>query len=110
MSKKTINTNDFNKVKERMSPKKPVTDINFEKERDRKQHDYKNAKQSQLQSAFDQPREYPTRPAEDTGPAASPVKGKYETQNRKLQNLTSNIHGLQGADANKFYHQAQNKG
>jgi hypothetical protein len=41
---------------------------------------------------------------------ASPAKGRYETQNKKLQNLTSNIHGLQGVDANKFFHQPQNKG
>ena len=41
---------------------------------------------------------------------ASPVKGRYETQNKKLQNLSSNIHGLQGNNANKFYHQPQNKG
>ncbi len=40
----------------------------------------------------------------------SPVKGRYETQNKKLQNLSSNIHGLQGQDANKFYHQPHNKG
>jgi hypothetical protein len=38
MSKKTFNTNDFNRVEVKTSPRKPVTDINFEKERDRKPH------------------------------------------------------------------------
>jgi hypothetical protein len=108
MSKRQINTNDFNKVPEKMTPKKPITDINYEREREKRVHDPKTAKQSQLVSAFDKPREY-TKPQVDNAPVASPVKGRYETQNKKLQNLTSNIHGLPN-DANKFYHQPQNKG
>lgn len=108
MSKKQINTNDFNKVPEKMTPKKPITDINYEREREKRVHDPKTAKQSQLVSAFDKPREYP-KPQEDNVPVASPVKGRNETQKQKLQNLTSNIHGLAN-DANKFYHQPQNKG
>ena len=33
MNKKQLNTNDFNKQKERISPRKPVTDINFQRDR-----------------------------------------------------------------------------
>ena len=44
MSKKVINTNDFNKISEKMTPKKPVTDINYQKERNKKPHEYKGAK------------------------------------------------------------------
>ena len=40
----------------------------------------------------------------------SPVKGKNPTQNKKLENLTSNITSLAGANANKFYHNIENKG
>ena len=37
-----------------MSPKKQITDINFEKERgEKKEHNPKTAKQCQLVSAFD---------------------------------------------------------
>ena len=39
-----------------------------------------------------------------------PVKGKNATQSQKLQNLSSNIHGLQGVTANKFYQMPQSKG
>lgn len=85
------------------SPRKPVTDINFEKERDRKPHEYKNAKQSQLSSAFDVPRDVPQRKAAEEGPQSSPVKGRNPTQHAKLSNLTSNISGM-GTDPNTFYH------
>lgn len=78
MTKKQINTNDFNKIPEKSNGKKPVTDINYERERVKRDHDPKTAKQSQLVSAFDEPREY-VRKQEDNAPVASPVKGKYET-------------------------------
>jgi hypothetical protein len=58
MSKKQLNTNDFNKIPEKMTPKKPVTDINYEREREKRVHDPKTAKQSMLVSAFDKPRDY----------------------------------------------------
>jgi len=44
MSKKVFNTNDFNKVPERMQPKKPITDINFDRDRETRNHDPKTAK------------------------------------------------------------------
>lgn len=83
MMKKTINTNDFNKVEEKMTPKKPITDINYSKDRNKKPLDYKNAKQSQLTSAFDVPREAPPKEGA-IDPASSPVKARYPTQNKKL--------------------------
>ena len=62
-----------------------------------------------MTSAFDEPREVPQQQAEE-GPASSPVKARYPTQSAKLSNLSSNIHGLQGADANQFYHKKENSG
>jgi len=92
-----------------MTSKKPITDINFQKDRsEKKDHDPRTAKQSQLVSAFDEPRSYP-RQEPDNAPISSPVKGRTQNQSKKLQNLTSNISGL-GNDPNKFYHQTQNKG
>ena len=94
-----------------MTPSKPITDINFEKERQKRDHDPRTAKQSQLSSAFDKPRLAPPMEQQNENfAAASPAKGGYKTQNRKLQNLTSNIHGLQGGDANQYFHRDQNKG
>jgi hypothetical protein len=63
-----------------------------------------------LTSAFDEPRNFAPKPREEEKPVASPVKGKNPTQSKKLQNLTSNISGLQGGDANQFYHKQQNTG
>ena len=72
-------------------------------------HDPRNAKQALLTSDLDQPRSYAPKAAYDE-PTASPVKGRYETQTKKLQNLTSNINNLHGANANAYYHAEQNKG
>lgn len=38
------------------------------------------------------------------------MKGKYETQTKKLQNLSSNVSTLPGQNANQFYNKEQNKG
>lgn len=51
-----------------------------------------------LRSAFDE-RDYVAPPKEED-PMASPVKGRYPTQSKKLQNLSSNINTLQGHNAN----------
>jgi len=48
---------------------------------------------------------YAAPPREEDGPAYSPVKGKRETQNAKLTNLSSQVK-LGGADPNDFYHKA----
>jgi len=53
MSKKTINTNDILKQREKADGAKPVTDINYERERNKKPHNVRTAKQSMLTSAFD---------------------------------------------------------
>jgi hypothetical protein len=58
MSKKTFNTNDMLKQRDNNSPRKAVTDINYEKEKNKKPHNVTTAKQSMLTSAFDQPRTY----------------------------------------------------
>lgn len=44
ITKKEINTNDLIKVPEKRDPKKPITDINFEKERQKRDHDPRTAK------------------------------------------------------------------
>lgn len=109
MNKKeqNMNFNDMQSHKVKTDPKKPKTDINVNV-KDKKEHVYSNAKQSQLASAFDAERDfvpsYP-QPVEQ----ASPVKSSKETQKKKLQNLTTNTN-LPGYDANKFYHQSQNTG
>jgi len=101
-----LNTNDFSAQQDKRNPAKPITDINYDKEREKRDHDYKTAKQSQLSSEFDKSKGYQAPEKEELGPAASPVKGQYATQNKKLQFLTSNISNLQGCDANQFYHKS----
>ena len=78
MTKKQVNTNDFNKVSEKRTGQKPITDINYEKERVKRVHNPNTAKQSNLVSAFDVPRDHVPPPKEDEY-TASPVKGKYKT-------------------------------
>ena len=109
VSKKKYDFNELNKQPEKTDPVKPVTDINYERER-RQPLNVQSAKQDQLRSNFDEGRVYPKRQQEDEGPVASPVKGKYETQNRKLNNLTSQIGTLNGANANQYYHKNMNTG
>lgn len=84
------------------------TDINHFDRKDNKPHEYRDAKQSQLRSAFDEGREY-TKPAAAENYQPSPVKASYPTQNRKLQNLTTSTN-LPGSDANTFYNKSSNKG
>lgn len=67
---------------------RPKTDINHYDRKDTNKHEYKNAKQGMLRSAMDEGREYAV-PQKVEEHMPSPVKGKNQTQNRKLQNLTT---------------------
>ena len=108
ITKHDINTNDFQAQKIKTDGARPKTDINHFDRKNDKKHDYRDAKQSNLRSAFDEGREY-TRAAPQEDYKPSPVKGSNANQSKKLQNLTT-TNNLPGADANAFYNKSQNKG
>jgi hypothetical protein len=63
-----------------------------------------------MSSAFDNSEHKAYVRQQEVEVTTSPVKGKNQSQNAKLEFLSSSINNLQGSDANKYFHQKQNKG